>query len=155
MTVSLDPALHGRNSLTRPLAFEISDQAEPHGLLSLLVALHHGGIISNLIRSQAIHTDCYDIIKIDLQKLTIVTFTQDMELAKEYETLLKNNDIPVMIKPHKDHESGDKFIAILVPEDFIDEAHVVIESQNAFDDFYDLDMDEDDLFGDVVIDEEY
>ena len=36
--------------------------------------------------------------KVDLQTLTIVTFTDDMELAKEYETLLKNNDIPELTK---------------------------------------------------------
>ena len=34
----------------------------------------------------------------------------------------------------------------MVPEDFLDEAHVVIESQDAYDDFYDFAMeDEDDL----------
>ena len=31
-----------------------------------------------------------------------------------------------------------KGIAVMVPEDSLDEAHVVIESQDAYDDFYDL-----------------
>ena len=93
--------------------------------------------------------------KIDLRSLAIVTFTQDMELAEEYKTLLKSNGISAMVKPHKDHESGGESIAILVPQDFIDEAHVIIESQNAFDDFYDLAMDEDDLFDETLLEDGY
>jgi hypothetical protein len=30
----------------------------------------------------------------------------------------------------------------MVPEDFLDEAHVVIESQDAYDDFYDFTLEE-------------
>ena len=90
--------------------------------------------------------------KVDLKNLAIVTFVQDMELAKEYEALLKNNDIPAMIRLNHDHESGDKSIAIMVPEDFVDEAHVVIEAQDAFDDFYDIAMDEDDFLDEDIED---
>jgi hypothetical protein len=32
----------------------------------------------------------------------------------------------------------------MVPEDFLDEAHVIIESQHAYDDFYDYALEEDD-----------
>ena len=35
-----------------------------------------------------------------------------------------------------------KAIAVMVPEDSLDEAHVVIESQDAYDDFYDFALEE-------------
>ncbi len=77
----------------------------------------------------------------NLQDLVIVTYVSDMDQAREYETLLRVNDIPSVIKEKLD-PSGDNSVAILVPEDYIDEAHVVIESQDAYDDFYDFADDE-------------
>ena len=73
-----------------------------------------------------------------LQDFVIVTFAENLEQAKERESLLRNNDIPAIAR-QQDEESPDaKGIAIMVPEEFLDEAHVVIESQDAYDDFYDL-----------------
>jgi hypothetical protein len=46
----------------------------------------------------------------------------------------------------------------MVPEDFLDEAHVVIESQDAYDDFCDFTMDEDDdldFDSDLLDDDEF
>ena len=92
-----------------------------------------------------------------LQELVAVAFTEDAELARDYETLLKNNDIPVVIKEQDESaQDGVKGIAIMVPEDFLDEAHVIIESQDAYDDFYDFaleDEDEDDFDSDLFEDE--
>ncbi len=81
----------------------------------------------------------------NLPELIVVTFAEDMEQAKEYETLLAANGIPVVIK-EQGEESPDttKGIAIMVPEDHIDEAHVVIESQDAYDDFYDFALEDED-----------
>ncbi|MFB0525302.1 MAG: hypothetical protein ACETVZ_07150, partial [Phycisphaerae bacterium] len=56
----------------------------------------------------------------------------------EYETLLRVNDIPAVIREQVDPSVSSKGIAVMVPEDFLDEAHVVIESQDAYDDFYDF-----------------
>jgi hypothetical protein len=88
------------------------------------------------------------------QELTVVAVLDTMDEAKENEALLKNNDIPAMVKPQQDEFSDSKRYAVLVPEDWADEAHVIIESQDAYDDFYDLSMDdegeeEDDLEGDI------
>jgi hypothetical protein len=92
-----------------------------------------------------------------LQELVVVTFAADMEEARDYETLLKSNDIPATIKEQNDGSIEDTKIAVMVPEDFLDEAHVIIESQDAYDDFYDFALDNDeeddgdfdrDLFGD-------
>ncbi|MHC4286466.1 MAG: putative signal transducing protein [Planctomycetota bacterium] len=74
----------------------------------------------------------------EMQDFVVVTFVDDLEQAKEYESLLKTNDIPAVINEQSEQSSGKQGIAVMVPEDFLDEAHVVIESQNAYDDFYDF-----------------
>lgn len=91
-----------------------------------------------------------------LKEFVAVTFAEDLEQAKDYETLLKNNDIPAVIKKQNQDSTNDKSIAVMVPEEFLDEAHVIIESQDAYDDFYDLaaeDEDYSDLNSDLFDDE--
>ena len=90
-----------------------------------------------------------------LQDYVVVASVEDVEQAKEYETLLKINDIPAMVKEQNEPSIDVKRAVVMVPEDFLDEAHVVIESQEAYDDFYDLQVDDEDdvdfngeLFGD-------
>jgi ferredoxin-fold anticodon binding domain-containing protein len=73
-----------------------------------------------------------------LKDFVVVTSVEDLEQAREYETLLRVNDIPAIIKEQVDQSLGVRSVAIMVPEDCLDEAHVVIESQNAYDDFYDF-----------------
>jgi hypothetical protein len=92
-----------------------------------------------------------------LRDLVVVTFAGDMDEARDYETLLKGNDIPAVVREQSIEESqDDKTIAVMVPEDYLDEAHVIIESQDAYDDFYDLAMEdegeEEDTDGDVFDD---
>ena len=82
-----------------------------------------------------------------LQEFVVAAFAEDLEQARNYEVLLKDNNIPAIIKPEDEEPvgeslTGDKALAVMVPEDFLDEAHVIIESQNAYDDFYDLALDE-------------
>ena len=92
-----------------------------------------------------------------LQDFVVVTFVEDLEQAREYETLLKNNDIPAVISEQNEPSMGTKGIAVMVPEEFLDEAHVVIESQDAYDDFYDFALEEeetdDDFDSDLFEDE--
>jgi len=78
-----------------------------------------------------------------VKDMVVVTYADDTDQAREYETLLRLNDIAAVIKESlsPDASSG---IAVMVPEEFLDEAHVVIESQDAYDDFYDLALDEED-----------
>ena len=86
----------------------------------------------------------------------VVTFAEEMEQAKEYETLLKSNEIPVAIKSQRANSEGNRDIAVMVPETFLDEAHVIIESQDAYDDFYDFASEDDsdiDFDGDVFEDD--
>jgi hypothetical protein len=77
-------------------------------------------------------------------ELIAVTFVEDMEQAREYETLLEANGIPATIKQHNEESADTQDIAIMVPEDYLDEAHVVIESQDAYDDFYDFALEDED-----------
>ena len=67
----------------------------------------------------------------------IVICPDDVEQAKDYERLLIQNGVPVQIEEPQEGDSKSK-IAIKVPQDFLDEAQIVIESQDAYDDFYDL-----------------
>ncbi|MBN1509311.1 MAG: hypothetical protein JW955_20870 [Sedimentisphaerales bacterium] len=92
----------------------------------------------------------------NLKDVVVVAVVDDMEQAKEYETLLRLNDIPAIVKEQMDPAGNKTGIAIMVPEDSLDEAHVVIESQDAYDDFYDfnLDDDEDTDFGNDLFDDD-
>jgi hypothetical protein len=89
------------------------------------------------------------------QELVVVATASTMDEAKETETLLKNNEIPAIVKERPNEFGEGTHYAVYVPEDMADEAHVVIESQDAYDDFYDLglnDESEDDLEGDIFED---
>jgi len=87
-----------------------------------------------------------------LRELVIVAFAEDLDQAKDYETLLKNNYIPAIINEQNDESTNTKCFAVMVPEDFLDEAHVVIESQDAYDDFYDTALENKD---DVDLDNDF
>lgn len=76
----------------------------------------------------------------EVQELVVVAVVEDWDQAKEYEALLKNDGIPVIIRERKD--DGAASLEVLVPEEHLDEAHVVIESQQAYDDFYEMAIEE-------------
>ena len=90
------------------------------------------------------------------QELAVVATASVMDDAKDIETLLKNNEIPAMVKERPNEFGEGTHYAVYVPENMVDEAHVVIESQDAYDDFYDLGLDDagndDDLEGDIFED---
>ena len=79
-----------------------------------------------------------------LEGYVVVAFSEDMDQAREYKTLLESNDIPATIVEQDEHAVGSKEIAVMVSEEFLDEAHVIIESQHTYDDFYDFSMEEED-----------
>ncbi len=92
----------------------------------------------------------------DLKELVVIAYAEDLEHAKDYETLLKNNEIPVMIKQRENTQTdGQKTIAVMVPEEYADEAHVIVESQDAYDDFYELGIDEEDEFATEPFDDNF
>ncbi|HLB74512.1 MAG TPA: hypothetical protein VJJ98_10870 [Sedimentisphaerales bacterium] len=77
-----------------------------------------------------------------LEGYVVVTFADDVEQARDYESLLRANEVPVEITEQAD-QMGNREIAVMVPDEFLDEAHVIIESQDAYDDFYDLALEDD------------
>lgn len=82
-----------------------------------------------------------------LQDFVVVTVVETLDQAKDRETLLRNSDIPAVIKRQAE-ESADAYgFAVMVPEEFLDEAHVVVESQDAYDDFYDFALEDEDEDG--------
>lgn len=90
-----------------------------------------------------------------MQDLVVVASVGDLDQGKDYETLLKNNNIPAVIKKQNNESANAEGFVVMVPEDFLDEAHVVIESQDAYDDFYDLALeDEESDFDSELFDDE-
>jgi hypothetical protein len=82
-----------------------------------------------------------------LHEFVTVAFAEDMELAKQYKKILNESDIPVIIRDT--HESAQApGIAVMVSEDHLDEAHVLIESQSSHESFYDLELGDD--FGEGI-----
>lgn len=77
-----------------------------------------------------------------LKGLVTIAFAEDADLAKQYKQLLIDNNIPAAVKIRGFEESGIKGVPVMVPEDYIDEAHSIIEAHNSMDDFYN------DAFGD-------
>lgn len=73
-----------------------------------------------------------------LKDLVTVAFAEDMELARQYKQLLNENEIPAAIRSQSNQALSYQGVAVLVPEDFLDEAHVIIESQACMGDFYDM-----------------
>ena len=89
-----------------------------------------------------------------LQEFVVVAFVEDLEQARDYETLLKTNDIPAVISEQDEQSIGAKGIAVMVPEDFLDEAHVIIESQDAYDDFCNFALEDDGNFDADLLDDD-
>ncbi len=75
-----------------------------------------------------------------LKEFVTVAFAEDMELAKQYKKLLNEDEIPVAIKAPTAADSSEHLpgIAVMVPEDNLDEAHLLIESQGSYGDFYEM-----------------
>ncbi len=72
------------------------------------------------------------------QELVVAAMVDDMEQARDFQALLKSNEIPAMIRHQRDDLTEQMRFAVMVPEEFADEAHVIVESQDAYDDFYDI-----------------
>jgi len=81
----------------------------------------------------------------DVKEFVTVAFAEDMELAKQYQELLRNNEISAQIKRQPEMaQSGFSDIAIMVSEDSLDEAHALISEKATYDDFFDMILDDQD-----------
>jgi len=86
-----------------------------------------------------------------LQGYVVVAFADDLEQAREFKSLLEVNDVSAVISEQKEQALDSKEIAVMVPEDFLDEAHVI------YDDFYDYALDEGDSadFDDELFEDDF
>lgn len=88
------------------------------------------------------------------KEFATVAVVEDLDLARNYRQLLEENDIPVELRLPEDADD-DPTISVVVPEEYLDEAHIVIESENVYEDYFDMTMDDDlDEYSDVT-DEDY
>lgn len=87
-----------------------------------------------------------------VQDYVIVAFTKSEEEAKDYEALLRHDNIPATVKQQLNQDESNAAFAVMVPEEFADEAYVIVESHDTYDDFYDMDIDEEEDFDDTFDD---
>jgi len=76
-----------------------------------------------------------------------VILAELMEQAQECQIMLKSNDIPAIIKDHQDKLTDTTGFAVMVPENFADEAQVIVESMDMYDDFSDFALEDEDADG--------
>jgi hypothetical protein len=89
-----------------------------------------------------------------VQDYVAVAFARDEIEAREYEAILASDNIPVTVRPQVDADTGSEGYSVMVPEEFVDEAYVIIESQDAYDDFYDDTIDEETDFDEEFFEED-
>ena len=73
-----------------------------------------------------------------VKEYVTVAFAEVLELAREYERLLAEHEIPAVVKHQKNQaEGGFSGVAVMVPEEFLDEAYELISEEASYDDFFD------------------
>lgn len=71
-------------------------------------------------------------------ELVTVAFAEDIELARQYKRMLEENGITAVIRQPDAEGAASPGIAVLVPEEVLDQAHSLIASQAPFEDFFDV-----------------
>lgn len=85
---------------------------------------------------------------ISQQEMLVVAHAEDFELANEYAQLLDDSGIPCQVK-NRDSSAGEFGVVIVVPEDYYDEAHMIIESAQENNGFYDFFFEDPDMLDDM------
>lgn len=78
------------------------------------------------------------------REFATVTVMEEWDQANQIQDLLKDHQIPVQIR-RQEGFGGEPCWAVLVPEEYLDEAHVIVESQSSYEDLYEMDGDEDQI----------
>lgn len=66
-----------------------------------------------------------------------VAYTNDHNQAEEIEELLKSSEIPAMVRENYSNTRENKF-AVMVPEDYLEEAEAIVNSQQSYEDLYEM-----------------
>jgi len=72
-----------------------------------------------------------------VKEYVTVAFAEDMDLARQYEALLAEHQIPAVVKKQPQPAEGDfSGIAVMVPEEYLDAAYDLISEEASYDDFF-------------------
>jgi len=72
-----------------------------------------------------------------LEDYVTVAIAEDVDLANEYRDILAGHNIPAMTATQKSYSSAVIGTAVMVPENYLEQAQELIESQQSFDNFLD------------------
>ena len=84
------------------------------------------------------HKNETDSKKTALAEYVNVAIAEDVELAREYQDVLNNSDIPSLLRTQRAGDAEILGVAVMVPEDTCEQAITIIEAQQALDDFLDV-----------------
>lgn len=74
------------------------------------------------------------------QNFVAVALAEDVELARDYVQMLHDNEIPARFQVNEDIIQGSR-VAILVLDDFVEQAQILIQARCSGPDFYDYAFD--------------
>jgi hypothetical protein len=78
-----------------------------------------------------------DTPKSALKDYVTAAVAEDIDLANEYRDVLAENNIPAVTAARKSYSSAGSAIAVMVPENYLQQAQEIIESRQEFDHFID------------------
>lgn len=83
------------------------------------------------------HSDNMKNGKSSVAEYVTVAIADDMDLANEYRDILGKSDIPAVTATQRSYSSIVIGIAVMVPENYFEQAQEIIESRQVLDDFID------------------
>jgi hypothetical protein len=83
-----------------------------------------------------------------LKDYVTVAIAEDIDLANEYRDILAKNNIPAATATQRNYASAVLGIAVMVPENFLEQAQEIIESRQEFDHFIDDAFNDEDQWSD-------
>jgi hypothetical protein len=78
--------------------------------------------------------------KTSAKNFVTVALAEDVELARDYVQMLRDNEIPARFHVNEDLLQGSR-VAILVPDEMIEQAQIFIQARCSGPDFYDYAFD--------------
>jgi hypothetical protein len=75
--------------------------------------------------------------KAALEEYITVAIAEDIDLANEYRDILAGHEIPAVTATQRSYSSAVLGTAVMVPEQYLEQAQEIIESQQNFDVFLD------------------
>jgi len=81
-----------------------------------------------------------------VKEYVTIAFAEDIELAREYKAMLAEHGIAAVVKSQGQSEEGYSGIAVMVPEEWVDEAYAMVSREASYDDFFDAAFNRHDSF---------